>query len=225
MNMLLVLIALVAFTYFGDKRVPKILKDNKQIILGVLVGVLLHHVLKDRVEGFCALKLPAKRILDKRNDNDQDPICGEPRRAELFLPGPKNGTGYCTRQMQEKCNNYGGVLATPPNPIIPLRASPPNETEDEKAIRIEKNKENNCKAVFADPTGINNDMQHVCDYTPGVARPPPPPCPPDPDKPDSGVSAWSEDENDCTCLVQKEAYKNKTTGVRSWRCDISGGDQ
>lgn len=198
MNMLLVLIALVAFTYFGDKRVPKILKDNKQIILGVLVGVLLQHVLKDRVEGFCALKLSAKRILDKRNDNVQDPQCGDTRRAELFLPGPKNGTGYCTRQMQEKCNNYSG------------------ETEDA---------ENNCKSFMADPTGLNTDMQQVCNYTPGSERPTAPPCPPDPDKPKSGVSAWSEDENDCTCSVQKEEYTNKITGVKSWRCDISGGDQ
>ena len=215
MNMLLVLIALVAFTYFGDKRVPKILKDNKQIILGVLVGVLLHHVLKDRVEGFCALKLPAKRILDKRGAGDDDPICGRTQAAGQF-----KDPGFCTRQMQEKCNNYGGVLATPPNPIIPLPAPPPNETEDEKAIRIEKNKENNCKAVFADPTGINNDMQHVCDYTP-----PPPPCTVDPARPESGLSAWSVDENDCACPVQKASYKNHKTGVTSFRCDINGGDQ
>ena len=193
MSMLLVLIALVAFTYFGDKRVPKILKDNKQIILGVLVGVLLQHVLKDRVEGFCALKLSAKRILEKRGAGKDDPICGTDKAHDQY-----KDPGFCTLEMEKRCNNYSG------------------ETEDA---------ENNCKSFMADPTGLNTDMQQVCNYTPGSERPTAPPCPPDPDKPKSGVSAWSEDENDCTCSVQKEEYTNKITGVKSWRCDISGGDQ
>jgi len=47
----LILIVLVAFTYFGGKRVPKILKDNKQILLGVFVGVLLHSLMGNSVEG------------------------------------------------------------------------------------------------------------------------------------------------------------------------------
>ena len=40
-RLLLALIALVAFTYFGGQNVPKVLKDNKQMLLGVFVGVLL----------------------------------------------------------------------------------------------------------------------------------------------------------------------------------------
>ena len=53
MNMVsLVLVAIVAFTYFGGQNVPKVLKDNKQMILGVFVGVLLHQFMGIGVEGW-----------------------------------------------------------------------------------------------------------------------------------------------------------------------------
>ena len=52
MNMMsMVLVALVAFTYFGGQNVPKVLKDNKQMLLGVFVGVLLHQFMGIGVEG------------------------------------------------------------------------------------------------------------------------------------------------------------------------------
>ena len=53
MNMMsLVLVAVVAFTYFGGQNVPKVLKDNKQMILGIFVGILLHQFMGVGVEGF-----------------------------------------------------------------------------------------------------------------------------------------------------------------------------
>ena len=52
MNMMsLVLVVVVAFTYFGGQNVPKVLKDNKQMLLGVFVGVLLHQFMGVGVEG------------------------------------------------------------------------------------------------------------------------------------------------------------------------------
>ena len=52
MNMMsMVLVALVAFTYFGGQNVPKVLKDNKQMLLGVFVGVLLHQFMGIGIEG------------------------------------------------------------------------------------------------------------------------------------------------------------------------------
>ena len=42
MNQLsLVIIALVVFTYFGGSYVPKVLKSNKQMLLGVVGGLVL----------------------------------------------------------------------------------------------------------------------------------------------------------------------------------------
>lgn len=55
MNMMsLVFVAIVAFTYFGGQNVPKVLKDNKQMILGVFVGVLLHQFMGVGVEGIAS---------------------------------------------------------------------------------------------------------------------------------------------------------------------------
>ena len=52
MNMIsMVLVALVAFTYFGGKNVPKVLKDNKQMVLGFSVGVLLQQFMDVGIEG------------------------------------------------------------------------------------------------------------------------------------------------------------------------------
>jgi len=54
-RLLLALVALVAFTYFGGQNVPKVLKDNKQMLLGVFVGVLLQQFMG--VEGVQGLKV------------------------------------------------------------------------------------------------------------------------------------------------------------------------
>ena len=45
MNQLLLFITiLVIFSYFGGSNVPKVLKDNKQMLLGVVIGLVLPSV-------------------------------------------------------------------------------------------------------------------------------------------------------------------------------------
>ena len=52
MNQLsLVIVALVAFTYFGGSYVPKVLKSNKQMLLGVVGGLVLCSFFGVRLEG------------------------------------------------------------------------------------------------------------------------------------------------------------------------------
>ena len=52
MNKLLVFITiLVIFSYFGGSNVPKVLKDNKQMLLGFVGGVVLYSSMGMRVEG------------------------------------------------------------------------------------------------------------------------------------------------------------------------------
>jgi len=42
MNQFVILFAIVVgFTYFGGTNVPKMLKDNQQVLLGVLVGLMI----------------------------------------------------------------------------------------------------------------------------------------------------------------------------------------
>jgi hypothetical protein len=54
MNRFVVLsIACVVFTYYGGQNVPKMLKDNKQVLLGFAVAlVLCSFFKKDLVEGY-----------------------------------------------------------------------------------------------------------------------------------------------------------------------------
>ena len=47
----LILIALVAFTYFGGSYVPSVLKSNKQMLLGVVGGLVLGSFFGVRLEG------------------------------------------------------------------------------------------------------------------------------------------------------------------------------
>lgn len=52
MNTLLILIVIVvAFSYYGGKNVPSLLRNNKEILLGVLVGYCLHFFTGDLIEG------------------------------------------------------------------------------------------------------------------------------------------------------------------------------
>jgi len=52
MNMIiLVLLVILGYTYFGGPKVPKILKDYKEMLLGVFVGILLHQFFGIRMEG------------------------------------------------------------------------------------------------------------------------------------------------------------------------------
>ena len=52
MNTLLILIVIVvAFSYYDGKNVPSLLRNNKEILLGVLVGYCLHFFTGDLIEG------------------------------------------------------------------------------------------------------------------------------------------------------------------------------
>ena len=44
-------IILLIFTYYGDSYVPKVLKENKELLLGVVGGLVLCSFLGMRLEG------------------------------------------------------------------------------------------------------------------------------------------------------------------------------
>ena len=50
----LLVIILLIFTYYGDSYVPKVLKENKELLLGVVGGLVLCSFLGMRLEGFRA---------------------------------------------------------------------------------------------------------------------------------------------------------------------------
>jgi len=50
-QLLLVVVALGLFVYFGGNNVPKVLRDNKDMLLGVVVGLVLCSFMGMRLEG------------------------------------------------------------------------------------------------------------------------------------------------------------------------------
>lgn len=51
-TLLIVALAVVGFCYFGGNNCPKVLKDNKEMLLGVLIGLALCSFMGVRLEGF-----------------------------------------------------------------------------------------------------------------------------------------------------------------------------
>ena len=52
---MLSIVAVAVFAYYGGASCPKILKDNKQMLMGVVVGLLLGSFFGVRLEGFAHL--------------------------------------------------------------------------------------------------------------------------------------------------------------------------
>ena len=48
---MLLIVAAVVFAYYGGASCPKVLKDNKQMLLGVVVGLLLGSFFGVTIEG------------------------------------------------------------------------------------------------------------------------------------------------------------------------------
>ena len=51
--LMLVVVALVALCYFGGNYCPTVLRQNKEMLLGVAVGLVLCSFMGLRLEGWC----------------------------------------------------------------------------------------------------------------------------------------------------------------------------
>ena len=50
-TLMLVIVAVVAFVYFGGSNVPSVLRKNKELLLGVVIGLFLCSFMGLRLEG------------------------------------------------------------------------------------------------------------------------------------------------------------------------------
>ena len=82
---MLVAFAVVAFCYCGGKYCPKVLSSNKEMLLGVLVGVALCSFADLRMEGMTEEDNPQLSELPKTCCTEMN--TGECRR---FIPGQGN---------------------------------------------------------------------------------------------------------------------------------------
>ncbi len=68
---MLLIVAAVVFAYYGGASCPKVLKDNKQMLLGVVVGLLLGSFFGVRIEGFGSdAKIPTHPHRSTQNDSN-----------------------------------------------------------------------------------------------------------------------------------------------------------
>ena len=76
-NLLIAAVAVVGFCYFGGNKCPKVLKDNKEMLLGVLVGLALCSFMGVRLEGISVdkvisadtLKIPSDVVINTDGDS------------------------------------------------------------------------------------------------------------------------------------------------------------
>ena len=88
----LLVVILVVFTYYGGSNVPKILRDNKELLLGVVVGLVLCSFLGMRLEGVVGapLKNGAEKIVDRESVSAKKSQ-SQPQPEPQDATDPKNG--------------------------------------------------------------------------------------------------------------------------------------
>ena len=93
MNTLLILIVIVVvFSYYGGKNVPSLLRNNREMLLGVLVGYCLHFFTGDLIEGNNHWDVDPHASPSHDKSCDDDNSCGT---NEVCLKRFGFISGYC----------------------------------------------------------------------------------------------------------------------------------
>jgi len=98
----LVLVVILGYAYFGGPKVPKILKDYKEMLLGVFVGILLHQFFGVRVEGV---------VGDEPVIQENDPLMS----LEDYCPSSEYRDGPCpvwqASRIQDLVTQYNNFIS------------------------------------------------------------------------------------------------------------------
>lgn len=133
MNTLLIIVVVVALCYFGGAKCPKVLKDNKEMLLGVLVGLALCSFMGVRLEGIensnmlsgGRLEIASGSVINQMDEGGGNPaeICEKKKDTPCRY-------NYDCQPGAARCNltcdghNPAPEAGTSPNPWGP----PPQET-------------------------------------------------------------------------------------------------
>lgn len=92
-TLLILIVIVVVFSYYGGKNVPSLLRNNKEILLGLLVGYCLCFFTGDLIEGNNHLAV-GSHVPHLNNDLpcDDDNSCGT---NEICLKRIGLTSGFC----------------------------------------------------------------------------------------------------------------------------------
>ena len=113
-QLMLVIIVFVAFVYFGGSNVPKVLRDNKELLLGVVAGLALCSFMGMRLEGWRELK----------DAGECESLCGDWAR--------KSDEGGVTNIVEACPTDYHNYQYDEPSSECRLR--PPTEAEAQQEV-------------------------------------------------------------------------------------------
>jgi len=100
--LILLTFVLVAFCYFGGKHCPKVLKDNKKILLGVFVGLTICSFMDLKLEKFENAQL----CLNACQGNG---IWGAPTGSKKLTDDPETVDRLCSSANAQNVSLYRGI--------------------------------------------------------------------------------------------------------------------
>ena len=112
MKVLLFIFAIVCFTWFGGSNVPGILKNNKEILLGIFIGIILNQYMGNTIEG-----APGGRTPPPGGFNEDVP--------PVWRRGVK-GTKDCKKKARDIWNHAPSITEYTTYEKADLKEIPPN---------------------------------------------------------------------------------------------------
>ena len=103
-TLMLVVLAVVALCYCGGKYCPKVLSSNKEMLLGVLVGLALCSFTGLKLEGFDAIKFTEAGCCDMERQSDSDCI----ELAGMDGNHHISDVPAIMENINKRCQEYGG---------------------------------------------------------------------------------------------------------------------
>lgn len=99
---------LVVFCYCGGKYCPAVLKQNKQILLGVVGGLVLASFFGLKLEGAANLGKSCTLNSECNSNTCHEGNCVEPTSLDK---GHHQGRARCSRDQKNACSQGGGMAA------------------------------------------------------------------------------------------------------------------
>lgn len=132
-QIILLSVLLIFFVYYGGKYVPTVLRQNKEILVGVVGGLVLCVFLKSRVEGVCSVD-NIDGVIDKvetdcgnlnsfpNNCPDENPRCADncpsEKCAETLISWFNGNEPEVGGERPDRCDGTESLFQTPQGRVL-----------------------------------------------------------------------------------------------------------